>query len=221
MFTVSRLPFLVTVTKRRQVAQIRGCPVYVVTSVAVTPCARYEDADAAVAKTCIDLELSTTRVSEEDDSESEEEVEIPPPTDEVDDFPLSSSQQSKATSTTPSNHVVETEIAKNVIKQKGSYGRFSTRWFSSGGWTLEQRRSLGMTANGSGGTLGYENAGQDGQSAEELEPEPSQDKLTTEPTSLLPKFLRTVRLMFGKSSSFYYSYDCDKDDFWAGAQMAG
>ena len=36
-------------------------------------------------------------------------------------------------------------IVDNVLKKKGAYGRFTTRWFSKRGWTLDQRRAEGMS----------------------------------------------------------------------------
>ncbi|KAJ2903030.1 hypothetical protein MKZ38_010536 [Zalerion maritima] len=216
MITVSKLPFLITVTRRRQVAQIRGYSVYVATGVTITPCSAYKEAEESVAKTHEDLESSSASLTpNESDSESESEVETPP-LDEVEDVPSPISEQREPpgiSNGAPTNGV-ESEIAKNVIERKGSYGRFATRWFSRRGWMLEQKRSLGMSVNTSSDPMDDEEAAQDSNSnktpnATDSGNESSDDKPVPQPTSLLPKLLRTASILFGSSQSFYFSYEWD------------
>ena len=218
IFTVSRLPFLITVTRRQQVAQIRGCPIYVVTGVTITPCGSQKEAEGAVTKTRADLSRSTSRIQEESENDSEEEVEIASP-DEVEDIPpLEAELTDSSASALPTRNCLETGVAKNVIKHKGSYGRFATKWFSRAGWTLEQKRSLGMSANSSSTPpLDFEEPSQeDGtsnmhnhNSVEDSGNESSGDRVLPEPTRLLPKLLRITSVMFGTSRSLYYSYEWD------------
>src|SRR5690349_3513041 len=69
LFSVSKqLQFLISITRRQQVAQIRGFPVYVVTEVAITPCSSQEAAEKSVAKTAAHLRK---RREERESEESE------------------------------------------------------------------------------------------------------------------------------------------------------
>ena len=120
-------------------------------------------------------------------------------------------------------------VAEDVIGRKGQYGRFAERWFSRKGWTYERRKAQGMSADDTGRP--------DTRSAKEDGPDPAygddptfatrhvkstnspeeqvsqamaesalQDKDVT--TTLLPKLLRTTKMLFA-SRSFFYSYDYD------------
>ena len=125
-------------------------------------------------------------------------------------------------------------VAQDVIGKRGAYGRFAERWFSKKGWSVERRKSLGMSPD----------------SADPSRPQrpvvdkldlKDQDKLDSKEQSksdlnehddalestldaqapatipaeasgivatLIPKLLRTTRLLLN-SQSFYFSYDHD------------
>ncbi|QYS99082.1 hypothetical protein H0G86_006230 [Trichoderma simmonsii] len=101
----------------------------------------------------------------------------------------------------------KSSVAEDVIRRRGSYGRFAQRWFSRSGWTVDQRRTMGMSNSPT--------------STPPLAPSASQtpvvslaslqeaDESLSPASTLLPKLLRTVQILFGSSRSFYFSYDLD------------
>ncbi|KKP03225.1 hypothetical protein THAR02_04654 [Trichoderma harzianum] len=201
LITVSRLTYLVTITRREQVAQVLGLPIYVVTQVAVTPCSSQSDAEESVRKTARLLRTeSSNSVNNDEDSSSDEDGEVPisSPDEEVDDEVVDKGD-------VPPDP--KSSVAEDVIRRRGSYGRFAQRWFSRSGWTVDQRRTMGMSNSPT--------------STPPLAPSASQtpvvslaslqeaDESLSPASTLLPKLLRTVQILFGSSRSFYFSYDLD------------
>ncbi|OHW93781.1 sacI homology domain protein [Colletotrichum incanum] len=115
LITVSRLSYLITITRRQQVAQICGFPVYVVTEVAVTPCISQQEAGEAIAKTALELQDRNTD-KDADDSDSDDYVELPASGDEVED----PAQEAKADND-KGPEAVKSTVAKDVIGRRGSY----------------------------------------------------------------------------------------------------
>ena len=116
-------------------------------------------------------------------------------------------------------------VAEDVIGRKGQYGRFAERWFSKKGWTSERRKTLGMSADdGLQSPSAMEQVNVEGTQQPDIlsasnNPEagirnPSGSKSEDTAVSpsgvkqLLPKLLRTTRMLL-TSNSFFYSYDMD------------
>ena len=125
-------------------------------------------------------------------------------------------------------------VAEDVIEKKGQYGRFAERWFSKKGWTAEKRRAQGMSVDAvqklgsSDGQLtalanpqskspltatlgGVERSDQTADLEilnQALESGTSGNPSVTVTTTLLPKLLRTTRMLLG-SRSFFFSYELD------------
>ena len=169
------------------------------TEVAVTPCSTKSEAEEAVRKTSQQLSKQARDLSDESES-SDEEVELPPTfSDEVEDAVAHEEHPRPASGRRSS-------IVEDVIRQRGSYGRFTQRWFSRSGWTLDQKRNMGLSNS---------------ESVPETQVDPTEKssarKVPLEEESigsvngpeLLPKLLRTVQVLFGSSRSFYFSYDFD------------
>ena len=117
-------------------------------------------------------------------------------------------------------------VAEDVIGRKGLYGRFADRWFSQRGWNMGELKSTIMTDESvATGTI----SGMDG-NAESVQERPvivpadsaersddraplgsmnvqdsQRDNITS---TLLPKLLRTTRMLFG-SGNFFFSYEVD------------
>lgn len=117
-----------------------------------------------------------------------------------------------------------TSIAKDVMSRRGSYGRFAQRWFSSSGWTLEQKRNMGLSqseenVNAMDGLADPNIPGDSKTPAATKEDIPSPEAAgvpvkdaeeeAQAPPSLLPKLLRTTQILFGSSNSYFFSYDYD------------
>ncbi|RBR24762.1 uncharacterized protein FIESC28_02423 [Fusarium coffeatum] len=195
LITVSKLSYLITITRRQQVAQICGHPIYVVTEVAVTPCTSKGGAEEAIKRTSDHLSRQSRDSGNESDS-SEEDVEFPSRTsDEVDDAVIEDGDARPGSA--------RSRVAEDVIRRRGSYGRFAQRWFSRSGWTLDQKRNMGLSNAPKvpeTGSVATETSAQTQEGFEQVTP--------SEP-ELLPKLLRTAQVLFGSSRSFYFSYDFD------------
>ncbi|KAI0389852.1 Syja_N domain-containing protein [Xylariaceae sp. FL0594] len=220
LFTVARLSYLVTITGRKQVAQIRGFPVYVVTDVALTPCKSQGDAETAIAHTADKQRRASADKSNSEASDTESEVDVPAATtgaDDTDDPGALSDRESSELR----GHGDRAGIAEDVYKRRGSYGRVARKWFSNKGWMATRRQSLGLS--GVGAATVVQDADEESEEAEaqskskvdkELSSDVVQEKVETPPAptageSLIPKLLRTAHIYFGTSKSFFFSYDVD------------
>lgn len=209
MITVSRFSYLVSITRRQQVAQIRGLPIYVITEVALTPCSSYNDASESVSNTALQLQNHTGlpghETADDTDVEDEEAIQRVPTrsNDEVDD-------DAPAEETRP-GLPGNASVAKDVMSRRGSYGRFAQRWFSKSGWMQEQKRNMGLSNSEESVVEGDPskavNKDETSQAAGVPVKDAADEKLA--PPSLLPKLLRTTQIVFGSSQSYFFSYDYD------------
>ncbi|QPC77421.1 hypothetical protein HYE68_008173 [Fusarium pseudograminearum] len=197
LITVSKSSYLVTITRRQQVAQICGHPIYVVTEVAITPCTSKIGAEEAIKRTTDHISRQARDSGDESDSSEEEEVEFPSrASDEVEDAIIDDDDARPGSA--------RSRVAEDVIRRRGSYGRFAQRWFSRSGWTLDQKRNMGL----SNAPKVPETASTAAESSSD-EVQESLDKVAPSEPELLPKLLRTAQVLFGSSRSFYFSYDFD------------
>ncbi|KAF4967136.1 hypothetical protein FSARC_5256 [Fusarium sarcochroum] len=197
LITVSKFSYLVTITRRQQVAQICGHPIYVVTEVAVTPCTSRTGAEESIRRTSNHLSRQARDSGNESDS-SEEDVEFPSRTsDEVEDAIVEDEDARPGSA--------RSRVAEDVIRRRGSYGRFAQRWFSRSGWTLDQKRNMGL----SNAPSVPEAANTATETSSSQTPEEGTEKVAPNEPELLPKLLRTAQVLFGSSRSFYFSYDFD------------
>jgi hypothetical protein len=194
---------LITITRRQQVAQIFGYPIYVVTEVAITPCSHKTEAENSIQNTARHLRARSHAGSGSEDGESSDEEVGRPSTssDEVDDDVVFEGGKKHDTA--------KSSVAEDVIHRRGSYGRFAQRWFSRSGWTQDQKRIMGMSNSSASQpdavvtTVPTEPERSIGESSNE------NVKVSDQPSNLLPKLLRTMQVLFGSSRSFYFSYDFD------------
>ncbi|PKS07796.1 hypothetical protein jhhlp_006404 [Lomentospora prolificans] len=203
LMAVFRQNFLITITQREQVAQIKGFPVYVVTGVAITPCSSQAEAEASIAKTAENLTKDPgDGVLGDSDAIEDEVEEIPRISDDVDDIVHVESNPDA----TPPGEPVTSTVAEDVIRRRGSFGRFAQRWFSRKGWVLDQRRTMALS-----------------RPPVEQDPAPltatkvprsSEESIEGMATTLLPKLLHTAQILFGSSKSFFFSYDFDITRSW-------
>ncbi|KAK1980770.1 SacI homology domain-containing protein [Colletotrichum cereale] len=206
LITVSRLSYLITITRRQQVAQICGFPIYVVTEVAVTPCTSQREATEAIAKTARELQDRNTD-KDADDSDSDDYVELPTSGDEVED----PAQEAKADND-KGPEAVKSTVAKDVIGRRGSYGRFAQTWFSKTGWTQDQKRPTGWSGAAHQVRRSVDHSPT---KAAPSRPPAEETNKPAQTSTLLPKLLRTTQILFGSSRSFFFSYDFDITRIWA------
>ncbi|KAK5987537.1 Sac domain-containing inositol phosphatase 2 [Cladobotryum mycophilum] len=202
LITVSRLTYLITITRREQVAQIFGHPIYVVTQVAVTPCSSKGDAEESIQKTVVQLRTQAPHSSSEDVESSDEEAEVPEVIiDEVDD--------AVAKDANALSELARSSVAEDVIRKKGTYGRFAQRWFSKSGWAVDQRRTLGLSNSPTTTSPPTTEPTTPSLGGEDTPTGDENDAPQIPVSTLLPKLLRTIQVLLGSSRSFYFSYDVD------------
>jgi hypothetical protein len=119
-------------------------------------------------------------------------------------------------------------FAKNVMQNRGKYGRFAQRWFSKNGSKSDARRKQGLSGEEGldpkqpGADAGdqvastpsevvsssqNEEAGKkDGEEAEETKDDQQSSRPKSVIQSLKPRILRSARLFFS-SGGFFFSYD--------------
>ncbi|KAG9234878.1 SacI homology domain-containing protein [Amylocarpus encephaloides] len=214
LLNVSKSSFLISITRRQQVAQIQGRPVYVITEVSYTPLASWKEASASIEHTRKSLQTGTVDSHELDDRDTDDEgIAFGSGSDDVDD----DGEPPAVINPTIPGHKRTSSVAEDVISKKGTYGLFAKEWFSNRGWTANQRRNLGMTSSESeiNKTQGSEAGGspavvEDREEAEKAKVLTDKGKESSDVAgALLPKLLRSTRLYFGTSRSFYFSYDYD------------
>lgn len=121
-----------------------------------------------------------------------------------------------------------TTFVKDVVQDKGLYGRFANRWFSKSGWAASGRKRQGMSEEEKLTTEQVKEADKvlpEDESVTDTtnQPEPNepakeddttaveqqkQPKSKSNIENLTPRILRSARLYFG-TSGFYFSYDHD------------
>lgn len=221
LLTVSTSSFLISITKREQVAQIHGKPVYVITEVACTPLASRAEAQKSVEITAAELRRKSdgSGSDTESDTDDERELTATSDTDDVED-------EDKPARKTPS-HERKSSVAEDVIRNRGGYGRFAQKWFSKNGWAADRKRGLGLSGSESPDAGPQRSSAADKKDDGDIpnsyldygseENDSSQDSAT----SLIPKLLRTTSLLFGSSKSFFFSYDHDLTRSYANRKTAG
>ncbi|KAI9721718.1 MAG: hypothetical protein M1812_002053 [Candelaria pacifica] len=243
LLSVASTAFLICITRRQQVAQIRGKAIYVVTDVALIPLSSQDEAQATIIQTRDGLKKQAKAtdkgelVTDSDASDDEREPSVLASDDEVpDDDPAISIQSAEVSASKQESpkaaHERSSNVAEDVIGKKGQYGRFAERWFSKRGWSVEKRRMQGMSANDPSSPPPDSDASKPEEPADNVEAGydginenflvkklfPSKPKeALAEPQSadakdvaytLMPKLLRTTKMLLA-SSSYFFSYDYD------------
>ncbi|KAJ5054059.1 uncharacterized protein L3040_000343 [Drepanopeziza brunnea f. sp. 'multigermtubi'] len=221
LLTVSRSSFLISITKRQQVAQVHGKAIYVITEVAITPLSSKTEAESSIANTHASLLTDDPEHVDVSDTDGEEAGQAGNTNDDVEDESLPA-----GTLSAPAAHRRRTSVAEDVMARKGGYGRFAQKWFSKEGWTADQRRNLGMTESGPDAAQDKPvhtevSAQESGLPAPSKEPSASSQCSVDVTAALLPKLLRTTAMLFGSSQSFFFSYDFDITRSFAARETSG
>jgi hypothetical protein len=199
---------LISITQREQVAQIFGKPIFVITDVAFTPLTSQTEANKAIAEAIaaqkgVSLDHGT---DSSDESDLEPTREPQTPGDPID------------TSPTPDDHrplqersASGTSIVKDVISNRGQYGKVASQWFSRKAWAqgkVASATGLERPSNDPTSDASQTLASSD----ERLEKEAGNMVATTSSqdaaVALIPKILKSTRLIL-TSRSFFFSYDTD------------
>lgn len=225
--------YLVAISRREQIAQIRGKPVYVITGVDLIPLSSQSEAQAAITHARTSSARKSAAAIQDDDTDTDDDASSSSAAtaaehDEEQDSVPSTPIQDTPGGSRSGRLQKSTTVVADVIKNKGSYGRFAQKWFSKAGWTTEGRRKQGMSSdNLSSITSEQEKAAQDAlpdgkeheadvAAIETADPVVDETSTGEQPPSslhavmenLTPRILRTTKLFFA-SHSFYFSYDYD------------
>ncbi|KAK8177840.1 SacI homology domain-containing protein [Phyllosticta citrichinensis] len=238
LLQIARTSFLLSITGRELVAQIRGKPIYVITDVALIPLTSQGEAHDAI-KQARDAAKRRRMLPDSDEgTESESETDTDTSSDHIsvdESLPGTPPPEAEKDATTANAPDRKTSVAQDVIGRKGLYGRFAQRWFSKKGWSSEATRMQGMSSEEDVSrskskspkpAVTPDESGTTSPPATHLSPPISESeaaaKLQQErgrdskkpsqdvpgTTAFLPKILRTTKLYFS-SRSFFFSYDYD------------
>lgn len=235
--------FLIAITDREQVATIKGQhAVYVITNIALIPLSSRKDAAQAIDRSTA-AAAKQPAVTDGNESETDTETDAD---DEVQDQIAEVGKVATAAAGKEKQHQQQSanSIGQDVIAKKGAYGRFAESWFSKRGWTVDRRRSEGMsaespikatrdaqlekpenrpappTAEGDIVEGGLAEEKKDAAPAEEQAEEVTEAVKETVTHSLTPKLLHTTKLFLAHSRSFYFSYDWDITRPWGSQTSA-
>ncbi|KAL8761856.1 MAG: hypothetical protein Q9184_002059 [Pyrenodesmia sp. 2 TL-2023] len=228
LLNISSTYYLVSILRRQQVAQIRGSPVYVITSVGLVPLSSQSKAKRSIEQSKKEIRAESSKPTSDPDvgyDSSADEGSYHSDGHVTDNTSVGSTLLSPPYDTARRKYQDETgSVAQDVISSRGQYGRFAERWFSRKGWTTERRRAQGMSADTVGrqkdsqtkeqSSLGevkdcYREPSRYSQQGQVSTVAPEEFTPTKDATStLLPKLLRTTKMLFA-SRSFFFSYDYD------------
>lgn len=135
---------------RRQVAQVYGKPIYLITDVAFIPLSSRRDAEDAIAEA-----QASARKTQHNDSPLPElhvEATVDPECDasaplEHDPFDEQKSSPVQATASSQLPWRNEQGIGADVIASKGLHGRLAGRWLSTQNWTMNHNGREGNSSS--------------------------------------------------------------------------
>ena len=232
LLSISSRAYLIAISRRKEVAQIQGKPIYVIQDVALIPLASQSEANAAISEARKKLHQYIEEGNIDATAENESLLEDGSSSlggEEVNSgSPVTPPPEPEKTGNVEKGHKQPTSVVEDVIGKRGAYGRFADKWFSSVGWSADKKRALGMSMSSeedvSKNTAAGDHDDVARRPAETSEapslntstikggevPSPKEHDKPPDDMSmvLLPKTLRTARLLFS-SKSFYYSHEHD------------
>ena len=149
LLKVASSSYLISISRRELVAQIRGKPIYSIAEVALIPLSSQDDAEKAIVRARDSQKRHNERDLEDGSSDSELDRNSEDERDDVsftDESLPASPPPERDLAPKQSPHKRSTSIAQDVIQQKGIYGRFTQKWFSKSGWTADNRRNQGLSS---------------------------------------------------------------------------
>lgn len=201
---------LIVITQREQVAQIRGKAVYAVRDVALISLI----SQAEASKTIENLATSARQQQPEHHDTDTELSDIDEDAESLSKGGNDEPPEAAAVEPPKGMLSKSTTFTKNVINDKGRYGRFAERWFSKNGSNATIRQRQGMSSEqdfpSSSDNQDVHRTSEDEDNVEtsHATEEITAAKKSTAIESLSGRIQRTARLFFS-TSGFYFSYDFD------------
>lgn len=239
--------YLISISRRKQVAQLWGKPIYVITGVAIVPITSQDEASRAIKQAQAELVASAAADDDSDASGGDDLYGEDSDTLSLsDDRSLELEEDRSArpsleqSGRTLSSQHRQPGIVEDVIKSKGLYGRFTDRWFSRRGLDASSSTTAApsnfKSPTSAAGLLEKDKAddgppGIDGEIAYRHWPQtPATEKTLDEAhpssldtdiaSSLSPKLLHTTKALL-LSRTFHFSYDLDITRSLASPQPKG
>ncbi|KAK6346264.1 hypothetical protein TWF730_010594 [Orbilia blumenaviensis] len=134
--------WLIAITKRSPVAEIKGRQIFVITDIALIPLHSKSEAEAAILRIKAKAAKRSSSNAGIEDVDSDDDYDgesILSSDDDVSDDPPRRPSH---------NRTLSSSIAEDVIGRKGVYGRFAERWFSKRGWQVDRNRLQGLSGKG-------------------------------------------------------------------------
>lgn len=229
LLSVASYSFLVSITKREQVAQILGKPIFVVTGVSVIPLSSQTDASKAILlaqSSYNDEKKIASGIDGAQDSETDQSEALDVEQADVNPDSLLGTIEREG-QTGLADQGGESHIAEDVIKKRGRYRRFASQWFFDKIWQGEGKAPVDTDSRrlsdpaARGRQDDQDSQRRDSDSLMELDDVDSTGRRLPPPLKspgsvendvrtyeLMPKLLRYTKMFFG-SRSFYFSYDYD------------
>ncbi|ETI20674.1 hypothetical protein G647_07016 [Cladophialophora carrionii CBS 160.54] len=217
LLSIASSSFLVAITQREQVAQVFGRPIYVITNVAIVPLSSQNEANRAITTAIEALSTSETSTTDTDTDVSDTEANDSNPRDHPEpETPIDPTPPQRQ----PSN---PTSIARDVIANRGQYGRFAAQWFSKQGWGGGNSTSTPATSKQDDRVKSTSPSTEADAAVAANQPERKEDPEAKEQahekdaeelmggasiTEAIPKILRRTRMLL-TSGSYFFSYDFD------------
>lgn len=223
LLTIASFSFLLCITRREQVAQIYGKPIYVIKDIAILPLSSQAEVDQAIGQNrAVTQGARKSQGADTASSGSEESEDDSFDSHSVGD-PLESQSPMNNSLAAAGGTEKSTNVVQDVIQRKGQYGRFASQWFSRRGWGLIDRRTEETSIEIVPKADPADQASQPETAMPASELESSANSVARHPMAsgkavpaqsssheaaidMLPKIIRTTKLLF-TSKSFYFSYD--------------
>lgn len=233
MLDLTSSSYLIAITGREQVAQIRGKAIYRVTDVTLLPLSSQkeaEDALAAAHKALKQGDVTAGYESEHDDGQDDAETSGMGEGEPQKSGGGEEQQPPEVAALEPPKGVLGkgTSLAKSVVQDRGRFGRFAKNWLSRGAGNAaqtekreadtagevkeEQKQDVQQTLSSEGtqALAGADEHEEAEVSAEKTKPDDAAGapKGQSVIESLAPRIVRGAKLYFS-TSGFFFSYDHD------------
>lgn len=205
------MSYLIAITQREEVAQIVGNPVYLIADVALLPLTSQHEANEAIksalASTDVDSDVSDSEQSDSEDTASHQTAATEVGSLPADDHQPLAGEKDRGSS-----------FAREVATGNVSFGRFATQWLSRQRWPVA---NTGEKPTQPEVDRQISHATQESSSKRDItttvHPEPEsaanqrekpQQAIGVATVGLLPRILKTTKMIF-TSRSYFFSYDLD------------
>ena len=213
LINIANLPHVIAITKRKEVARVFGKPVYLITDVAILPLSSQQEANQAIK----DAIGSSNHAPDEAESSGSEDEGRQTEQAAAENLVVASADEPGPLKR---NNSSSTSVAEDVAKRNVSFGKFASQWLSRQRWsglpadaepadTLVSEPKPASKDDSIVEDVAAAQAAKEAGSSEEVSsPAKSQPPRYAATLGLLPRILRTTKMIL-TSGSYFFSYDFD------------